>query len=243
MPDKRNILIFGSCITRDAVCLLENEIEVLWCQARTIVVSMMSLPVEIELDYENSGMPNFEIRNVRYDLSKQWREKLALSADAVVLDFIDERFGLAQTEASAFSYSSAFKAMLPKDAARPFTRFVPPHSEAYLDLTKQYLPAFCDQLADVPRLVVTDTVWTGRTEPGAAVPQHMFDMVDACNRLLDTIYEELARRTNASFLAIPREELIAKHNHRWGDALFHYSDDNERLIAKRLNEEIRRPIV
>lgn len=69
----------------------------------------------------------------------------------------------------------------------------------------------------------------------------MFDMVELCNRLLDMIYEEPARRTHASCLSIPRVVLVAKHNHRWGDALFHHSDDNERLIARRLNEEIRQP--
>jgi hypothetical protein len=214
--------------------LVRTAFDIAWYQARTSLVSMMAPPASIDLNYKESDLPESEKRHIRGDLDKIWRRKIKIASDAVILDFIDERFGLGALPGSFFTFSTAYRKVAGADALAKCDRFIGPATDEYFRLTKAALPGFCELLQDIPRLIVNDAYWASRKEDGSPFDAAAQAMVGPCNAVLDIIFDEISKRTKATFLNIPKGALFGKVGHRWDDAPFHYSDACEQLIAKRL---------
>lgn len=82
----------GSCVTRDAFLDID-PVEVVYYTARTSILSIYARPVAIGDDVLARVEPEFIRRCIRTDFRKTLMAEMAATApDAVVLDFIDERF-------------------------------------------------------------------------------------------------------------------------------------------------------
>lgn len=86
--------IIGSCVTRDAFHD-SGPFRVCYYQARTSILSIYSDPVPLEESHFAALSPPFVQRCIRTDFLKTVMADMAATRpEIVVLDFIDERFGL-----------------------------------------------------------------------------------------------------------------------------------------------------
>ncbi|MFT8246931.1 DUF6270 domain-containing protein [Roseomonas sp. BN140053] len=226
------LAVLGSCATRDPLNHSGDAVEVAWYQARTCIPSMMASPRCFPDIQKSPDMPLFEQRNVQCDFEKSWRERLELEVDAIVLDFVDERFGAFEWQGSTFTFSTAFRQLLGDAARQMVERYINPTSGEYASLVAKHLDGFCERLQDVNHLIINDVQWANLFEDGSALPEQWHRLIMASNRLLDTIHERIARRTRATFLSLPKAAYVARLGHRWGDAPFHYTQaTEERIVA------------
>lgn len=102
---KPRIAIVGSCVTRDAF-LDADPVRVVHYTARTSVLSIYARPVAIGDDVLARVEPEFIRRCIRTDFRKTLMAEMAASApDAVVVDFIDERFDVFRADDRVVSKS------------------------------------------------------------------------------------------------------------------------------------------
>ncbi len=231
---KPRFSVLGSCVTRDPLNQIISEIDILSYQARTCITSMMSDPVEIPMDFDSLDAPPFEIRCVKQDLDKSWNSNFSDQCDIIVMDFIDERFGLAMIGKKIFTYSTSLRRLLEHSGTSitPHIRFIPPLSVDYETMLRANLPAFCDRISGLDNLLINDATWAKQKEDGSFFEPEELVKVEKSNRIIGIICEEIAKKTSAQFTGFANDDLIAKFGHRWGDAPFHYSDETEARIAE-----------
>lgn len=199
------------------------------------VAELMSMP-----DPDIDEHP-FERRCVVQDLEKTWQTIFEGVHDVVILDFIDERYGVGIRGSDVVTWSTCLERLLgPGRLEALGFRWSPATSGAFIHRLRAALPGFCERISDHGNILVNEAVWTATYEDGSSLPPGMLAAMAKQNALLELIYEELARRTRVQFLGVDRSLLLAKRNHRWGDAPFHYSDVTEKmfgsLIARRVQE-------
>ncbi|AWV20157.1 hypothetical protein RADP37_05106 (plasmid) [Roseomonas mucosa] len=240
---KANIRVLGSCVTRDPLQHIADKINISYYQARTCVTSMMAQPVSLDLPIDNLDAPPFEKRCVVADLEKTWLKNLSEKADLVVLDFIDERFGLARIDDQIFTFSTTLRRMLDSNGRKiSDLRFIPPTSIEYKECLRKSLPEFCEKISSIKTIYINDAVWTERKEDGKRFSEEMIAIINDNNAILHMIFEQISKRTKAHFANVQSDLLEAKIGHRWGDAPFHYSDKTEKLIAERLMSYVQEQV-
>lgn len=112
----KNILIFGSCVTRD--CFTEdaceqkylNEYKINEYFARSSVVSQLSSPISIKGQIALAS--SFQKRMVADDFEKRflpYLEKVKKEIDYLLIDFVEERFDIIALANSYVTYSTELK--------------------------------------------------------------------------------------------------------------------------------------
>jgi len=103
-----NLLIFGSCVTRDVFAFFPDNISIIDYFARSSLISLESKPlgiVESGIYLESNFQRKMVLRDCNktfYNVSKQ------LIFDYLIIDFIDERFNLLKHEDTYVTRSSEF---------------------------------------------------------------------------------------------------------------------------------------
>ncbi|WP_431281926.1 DUF6270 domain-containing protein [Humitalea sp. 24SJ18S-53] len=235
-PRKIDLAILGSCVTRDAVNLILDRVNISYFQARTSIGSMMSDPVSMDFDLDED-VPKFELRCVREDFNKSWRNGFQVKSDIFIMDFIDQRFGLGVGSGGYFTYSTPLQRAVKKtpEVLKKF-RYFRPNRDEYNNILTEFLPPLCDYLAEIPNIHINDVFWTIEKEDGSFFDEKMQKEADESNRTLELIYNAIKIRTTAKFFGFAEKKLVARVNHRWGDAPFHYSESVDRMIADTILE-------
>lgn len=104
MDKPLNIDIVGSCVTRDAVAYLPDDLSVATYVARTSVVSAVSSPISLNLSKTPiEAKCDFDRKSIVRDLKKTVFDDLSSSpASFLIIDFIDERFALGRDPSGQF---------------------------------------------------------------------------------------------------------------------------------------------
>lgn len=232
----RRVGVLGSCVTREPLILLADRLAVVWYQARTSIPSMGAAPLFLPLSFEPGSMPTFEQRNVQFDLCKTWIANINRDDyDALLIDFIDERFGCALHGGTRFTWSTSFRAAtLEPDTSQAIAKIMP-HTPEYARLVDENIGFVVDQLGKIDKpIVCNNTYWSFDREDGSPEAKFSDPRFQTMNTVLDGIYAYLRQHTSIVMLDVPRDEIRAGVSHRWGDAPFHYSADTDRRIAERI---------
>lgn len=234
-----SLAILGSCVTRDPIKHIADEVVIAAYQARTCIASMMSpepahdlISLVEQAGSEQPG-PKFEKRCVMADLQRSWRQTISVECDVLILDFIDERFGVGIRNDEVVTHSTALRDLLGGGtlAARGFKHRGPTSADA-VAVRDRALVQLCDELSDLKQFWVNDVYWTAMKDDGTQFEN--IDEIEGNNRVLSGIYEALAKRTKAQFIGMPRDQLLANSSHRWGPAPYHYTNAAESAIARLL---------
>jgi hypothetical protein len=225
-----SVYIYGSCVTRDAVDWFQNyELELVGYTARCTLASAMSnLDLsEIDFDYDavaSKFQREMVISDVTGALVDSIHEK---KPDVVVWDLCDERNGVIEPVAGRFiSGNIVYNAETrPKGAIRQWGS--DDHKEIWLDALDLFVARLGGQ-----KIVVNATPWAtvnseGNEVAGGAHKAHEFN--SRAEFYLDRI-----RSVGIPVIELDQNQVVAKVDHKWGEAPFHYTDETYAVFLKKL---------
>ena len=238
------ILIFGSCVSRDIIGFAGNQdFEVVDYYARSSLASLGAIPVgTCEKDLAQISSP-FQRRMVMRDMSKSFLDDLKrLEFDVLLLDLIDERFDVYEMDpGSVLTLSNEFLASgLITTAERSSTKSIKSDTEQHRTLWLKGMERFfaaLDNFDLVNRVVVNKVFWADHFENGDPLPAaYPATAVEKANNHLAWMYEQLERFVLPSnWMNFSSNMLKANQQHRWGVSPFHYSDEYYRTAITALN--------
>jgi hypothetical protein len=230
-----DVLIWGSCVSRDAFELPEAAtLHLVDYYARSSAASAFgSAPVPDA--HSRSLASTFQRRQVQRDHAKSLAGRLGNGDWHILLvDFIDERFPLLRLADGRIVTVSAelARCMGPAPAG---SRKVRPFGDEHFQLWEAGWSRFTGTLAAAGRLGgvrLNCARWCRADDRGASFGGHYAPAdIEAANRHLTRLYARVARDLEpGQLLQLPEDGYVARSDHGWGPAPFHYADSSYRDI-------------
>ncbi|MEE8454395.1 MAG: DUF6270 domain-containing protein [Limibaculum sp.] len=232
----RDIVLYGSCVSRDPLAMVENDFTVSYFHARSTILSLASeRPVPgIDPDSLVSEKP-FNQRCFRTDAAKSFRTDF--SGHLLIFDFIDDRFASGAAGSSVFTLNPMALRDNPHLARIPVTRIDPRmeqdqhHVAAAVEtLARRFARLFRDNLLVLHRTFF-DPDYTG---PGSAPA-----MIRQINGYYNFLYELIEQNWPLAHTIDLRDRITTPPDHRWGHKPFHYGRDYDLAFIKALDRIAR----
>lgn len=227
----KNLIIYGSCVSRDIFNLEESRTFKLNDYfARSSMASLCSAAYTNDdaLDRISSA---FRRRMVSYDFSKQLlnQPEVFKNADLILIDLIDERFDLVVLPSGQIITNSSELAEsdLLADSSVKGYQIIKHGSPERRDLWMQGMQkffAFLEEHNKLGSVIVNKVYWASHFEEKSSTEFPVsLNTVEKANKELDWMYEQLEKKlTKHQFLNYPAQILTADEHHRWGASPFHY---------------------
>lgn len=230
----RNLLIYGSCVSRDIFNLEESRSFKLTDYFARSSLGSLASPAYSNTKALNRIQSAFRRRMVSYDFSKELlvSDYKVARAHTVLVDLIDERFDLINLPTGqVITHSSelAESGLLNESSIEGY-RTILHGSEERRELWLRGMHIFLDLLKKhnkLDRLIINKVYWASKfaKDSNAELPVAPAT-IDKANAELDWMYSKLSEELDSNqFLEIPPELLTADESHRWGISPFHYCDD------------------
>lgn len=217
-----NLMIFGSCVSRDALEYDENNsINLLDYYSRSSMVSLFSAP-SVDHSLLQRIEPGFRRRMVLADMDKSARKSISRSdVDLLLLDFIDERFALHAINGGYRTISSEYKkacnGRYKGGVVRAFT-------EEKLALWKPSFDSLVTTVGVTP-LRINRVFWRARLAENAVMDGVTEDDVERANAHLTAMYDYAAKVCgDHCFIDYDPALFFCDADHKWGIAPFHYNE-------------------
>lgn len=232
----RDIVLYGSCVSRDPLAMVENDFTVSYFHARSTILSLASeRPVPgIDPDSLVSEKP-FNQRCFRTDAAKSFRTDF--SGHLLIFDFIDDRFASGAAGSSVFTLNPMALRDNPHLARIPVTRIDPRmeqdrhHVAAAVEtLARRFARLFRDNLLVLHRTFF-DPDYTG---PGSAPA-----MIRQINGYYNFLYELIEQNWPVAHTIDLRDRITTPPDHRWGHKPFHYGRDYDLAFIEALDRIAR----
>lgn len=227
----KNLLIYGSCVSRDIFNLEESrDFKLTDYYARSSMASLCS--EAYKNDDALSRIPSaFRRRMVACDFSKEIisaKDKF-LSADVILIDLIDERFDLISLPSGHLLTNSnelAESALLKSDCVMEYATIKQGTTERR-ELWLQGMHKFFEFLKKINKLdqvIINKVFWSSKFESKTDTPFPVaHSVIDKANQELSWMYEALrGALREEQFLNFSPSVLVADEHHRWGPSPFHY---------------------
>ena len=224
----KKVLIFGSCVTRDAFSLPlvdAGKFEVVDYFARSSFASL-ALPMWVDESVLMQIKSPFQKKIVRRDMEKSFFKRLfALDFDFVVVDFIDDRFNIVGDLSGGATYSNEFRSgMRCSDDS-----LILSGSDVYLDLWNVGLEKFISAvkgLGIVDRIVLNKVFWAEKIDDLGVDFEKYLIKSKSSNNYLKSRYDVIERKLiGIKSISYSENLFVAKSSHKWGISPFHYVDD------------------
>ncbi len=229
----KRVAIIGSCVTRDIIQLIKPS--ELSCFARTSFISLVEAPVAIESDLVDIEGA-FEKRMVLSDFDKRAILELKeFKPDALIIDFIDERFGIVQIKDSKVTNSSL---LVKSGALEGFEHYgIIARNHAH-----EMWYAACDKMVEVfkslnCKVVLHKAWWATKYLDHDVEKICNFDGLDLRlanqnNDYLSRYYNYIESKLDGLVVIEAPEELVfSDFAHKWGRDFFHYSEKYYRYMS------------
>ena len=221
-----NVFILGSCVSRDPFEFADGrDFNIAAYFARSSFASLDSKPFVDERILANIES-KFQKRVVKADMDKSVFHELKERAyDLLLIDLIDERFGLSLSKESVHTVSSEYKKALYKPNDYKIIRsFTSEKRELWLKgLTK--IKSFLEANSLDTKLVINKVYWSlnsGNSQRVSCLYSEEF--VCSVNHELEWMYQSISRLLPRSrFIEYRPNELEIDEEHKWGMQPFHYS--------------------
>lgn len=222
VPASLEILVYGSCVSRDLVALKAPRTNCAEYVARQSWISATSPGAQ-----GSSGSlltSSFQQRNLDGDLKSDALARIgqrAESVDALLLDLIDDRFGVYPHEDGFITPTAEFRQSGLKDSLA-LGDHIPFGTDRHLELWGTAASRMRDGLGDlIGRTYVLEAPFTGVSLDGSPVRDAMERDHESWNELYRPYYARL-RELGFQVLALPAQYAVTTPHHRWGRAPFHY---------------------
>ncbi|MDP5191603.1 DUF6270 domain-containing protein [Rheinheimera baltica] len=225
------LFIYGSCVSRDAFEFQSEGFDIVKYVARSSLAVQHSAPLVLE-QVVNQLPSAFQREMMTIDMDKSLfslvKEEIY---DVFLIDFIDERFGIAQFDTGArITVSAEFiKAKTDCVTFDEINRF----SQQKFELWQRGFDALMQVLANKtapPKVVINKVYFTGYVGDSAddAVWHSPFsvDEIDRNNAYLNKLYNYVQQHyRDVEFITYDDAMMIADKQHKWGIAPFHFIAD------------------
>jgi hypothetical protein len=216
----KRVFIYGSCASRDAFELdINGQFEVIDYYARSSIASALSdKPAKDFYSYKLKS--RFQQRQVSRDFAKTLPDALSKDFDILLMDFVDERFGLFQfSDGSLVTVSAELNSL--KIFSQNLGRRIDPAGSEKMRMWQRGWLRMVEHLSEKEQLsaVRVNCVYWAST----GLPVHE-SIRDTINENLDRMYDYCRLHLSpAQFLNYDQELMIADPEHKWGYAPFHYT--------------------
>jgi hypothetical protein len=245
-----NILILGSCITRDAFDLgnfKNDRLAHIHYFARTSLISLNTEPFNVDVN-EIDGVNLFQKRLIASELNRDFYKYIAtrdLSETYLIIDFLDERLDLMSSESRYLTLSQEYEnsSLSSKIKGKKIPRKKIDH-----EFWKQNCRQFVDRIRQAfppERIILHKAFWTENYAEGQEQKKfYNIDEIRAHNALLK-IYYSIFRElyTESMVIDLSDRGFLADKNHRWGFSPVHFSPDYYNTFISEFNAILaRRPL-
>ena len=236
----KNILIFGSCVSRDILNFdTEEHITLVDYYARSSFASAFHPKIILD-SYSNHLASAFQRRIVHADLVKDFSYALTnLSFDNLLIDLIDERFDLFVFHSGQICTLSNELIASGFEYKHDLGRKVKSGSEEFFLLWEQGWIRFVQILQELGKLDtirINKVYWAEKTMEGMDfLPHYSAQQIKEANQFLDRLYTRISLDLpDSQFLHFEKSLMLGTTEHRWGLSPFHYIDDYYMQAAKYL---------
>lgn len=222
-----NILIFGSCVSRDAVEFFPaGHVNLVGYYARSSFASLVSAP-NVNTDIIRNIPSKFQARVVKADMDKSfWHFLSSAVFDVLLVDLIDERFHIdVFADGSVHTVSADYiRALKGLDlSAKRINR----HADKKFNLWKlgfDKLISFLQDSKQLEKLKVNKVYWSALCDEGKLLVNYDKQFIDDANRFLNRMYSYIENRLGADVFIQHNENcFVADSKHKWGIEPFHYT--------------------
>ncbi|RSE64900.1 hypothetical protein EGT81_01105 [Alcaligenes faecalis] len=230
MSQSVNVLIFGSCVSRDIFRVIETEkLNLASYYGRSSFASAFCT-VKVKDTWSGNISSGFQARMVNADLSKKWPDVVRNTEFEVLLvDFIDERFHLGGFSNGALCTLSNELRNSGFDRKVARARGIQTGSDEHYELWSRGWTSFIellDSLGKKKSILLNVVRWAESVSDGS-IPEWGFtpEQTAAANLYLDKLYSRAAADLEPfQVMRANPEHLVGSLTHKWGVAPFHYVD-------------------
>ena len=234
------IFILGSVVSRDMLDVASEKFCVAGYLARTSMAGVGLPPIGLPQIRESilGKLSPEQQRMIFNDLDKDTLQSVRKAdSDAVLLDFIEERFDLYLTENSVFSGTGELRSLMPKEM--PSLTILKSGGESFFSL---WLAGFERLMAELDgkHVILNRVYWAEKFTDSANVASRAWILHN--NAVLQRLYELVDRYWAIPAIDYPRDIWIADPDHRWGKAPYHYTSSvyaHGARALKRLLDQVR----
>ena len=222
------VFIAGSCVTRDAFTPdTKKYFEIVDYYARYSLTRLNYPAIQLDITeelFEKKVPSPFQRKLLKNDFNNNLLDKLSgTDFDYLIIDCIDERFGLVRYKHSSYVTNSDELRKAELINAKAALK-IPFNKEEFLHFWRYGLKKIID-VVGVNKIIINDVLWTNRLNNGGTVST--IENVETCNEIVSQLYkiakEEGVPETN--FVNYPHDIFIADISHRWGASPFHYTQE------------------
>ncbi|WP_086250937.1 DUF6270 domain-containing protein [Campylobacter devanensis] len=217
---KSKLLIFGSCVSRDALEYdKDNSFELVGHFARSSFASLISKPC-VDLEVINSIESKFQKQMVLQDMDKSFYHYIKNNEfDILLVDLIEERFHLVLNEdGSMLTYSAEYK-----NAQKNNVKLLNRYHEKKFNLWFSgfsRLISILKSLNKLDKIYINEVFWSNNLN---LISQ---DYLEQSNAFLSKMYEKIREYIPKSqFITYDNNLFYCNENHKWGGAPYHYCDE------------------
>lgn len=225
----KNVAVFGSCVSRDAVELMRDRCDPVHYTARQSWISANSKPTWAPpVDRLKSG---FQKRTLRRDFASSLLGEIRLetpAADLVLIDLVDERLGVIQTWPGRYVTVTS---ELGRSGWLTGDRWIRRKRSALGD--SEHFDLFSRGALEVRRALMESNAWdktvvfkapfASQTDQGDATGLEAGLPAEQWNELYEPYYRLLG---DFGFKVVEphEEEVRSSETHKWGPAPYHYAE-------------------
>lgn len=233
---KLDVLVYGSCVSRDLVALASSSMRCVEYIARQSWVSAASegsaIPIGTLLDSK------FQLRNVEGDICSDALNRVEArcdDADILLMDIVDDRFGVLPFENGYITPTAEFGQ---SGLAKQITlgKHVPFGTDAHFDIWSASAARVQKLLLRLNiRAYVLQTPFTDVSIDRSVVAPALGRGADDWNRDYAR-YFDLLRDLGFFVIELPEKYAVTTPYHIWGKAPFHYLEHSYRWMLERIGQ-------
>lgn len=237
-----NILIYGSCVSRDAFELLKDEQNLIAYIARQSLISAVSPGTE--LLNGNELKSKFQNRMLNGDLASNLLPTLRnhrSSIDLILMDLTDERLGVHKMPDNSFvTHSSELVESGRLNAVKPTPGIIPIGTDRHWNFWVRAAKIFSSRLESLglkEKVLVVNTAWAEASFEGVPVPLFRSTSTADMNAYLSRMADML-KDLGIRVVDMPNSLAISTLKHKWGIAPFHYGAPAYQWIRDQVERDL-----
>lgn len=242
----KNLMIYGSCVSRDAFPLLGSDFKLLSYVARQSMISAISRPTLLLEGAELTSA--FQNRSLAGDIKSNMLRLLrrhAADIDVLVVDLTDERLGVIQLPDGSFVTRSQELASSGRLAGvQGRMRTIDVLTERHWTLWENAATRLFNAVTKLglrEKTIVLNTPWADTTDTGEPVDGFRGLATAELNAYLGECCAHI-RSLGFKVLDMPAELAYSSNEHRWGVAPYHLGEPARHWIAARVKEAAGVPV-
>lgn len=242
----KNLMIYGSCVSRDAFPLLGSDFKLLSYVARQSMISAISKPTMLLEGAElTSAVQNRSLAgDIRSNMLQLLRRHSA-EIDVLVIDLTDEPLGVIQLpDGNYVTRSQELVSSGRMDGVQGRMRHINVLTERHWTLWENAATRLFSAVTELglrDKTIVLNTPWAEMTDAGEPVDGFRGLDTSELNAYLGECCAHI-RSLGFRVLDMPVELAYSSNQHRWGVAPYHLGEPARQWIADQVREAAEAPV-